>query len=419
MEKKRVILFLLITSALAAQTRLTLEQCYEKARVNYPLIKQKEYIARSREYNVKNIWMGYLPQINVSGQATYQSDVTSLPVSLPAIKIETVTKDQYKAVAEVSQTIYDGGVIGAQAEIQKSSAEVDQNKIEIELLKVKERVNQLYFGILLLEKQLVQTELVKKDLNAGLDKLTAALAGGITTKQNVDILKAELLKMDQRKIELEAARKNYIQMLGLLINQTLDEPLVLEQPSIRNITGYEQVERPELNFYSAQERLIETQTGLTLARILPKASLFFQGAYGKPTLNMLKNSFDWYYLAGARLSWSPSSFYTYSNENEIAELNKKSIVAQKEAFLLNTNISIKQQLVEIDKLKELIEVDQELIALRIAIKEAAKAQLENGVITSNDFIRELTAEDQAKQNLSIHTIQLLLAQYNYLLTVGN
>lgn len=420
MKKLIIIILLLATSAtVLPQTVLTLDKCYEKSRANFPLIKQKEYIAKSKEYSISNVWKGYFPQITISGQATYQSDVTSLPITLPGIKIEPLTNDQYKAVADVSQTIWDGGIMSAQADIQRSNADVDDEKIEIELLKVKDRINQIYFGILLLNKQLVQTELVKKDLNASFDKLTAAFANGTATKPNVDILKAELLKTDQREIELKSSRKSFIDMLGLLINKRLDETWKLEQPEIQNVYESNEINRPELKLYSSQENLIENQNGLTLAKILPKASLFFQGGYGKPTLNMLKNSFDLYYIAGARLTWSPSNLYTYENESEIIELNKKSVEAQKETFLLNTNLSLKQQIGEIDKLKDLIKIDKEIISIRTSVKEATRAQLENGVITSSDFIRELNAEDQAKQNLSIHTIQLLLAQQNYKLTIGN
>jgi outer membrane protein TolC len=414
-----IILLFVIATTIKSQNVLTLEKCYEKSRANFPLIKQKEYIAKSKEYNVSNVWKGYYPQITISGQATYQSDVTSLPISLPGMKIDPLSLDQYKAVADVSQTIWDGGIMSAQAGIQRSSADVDDQKIEIEMLKVKDRINQIYFGILLFNEQIVQTDLVKKDLNAGLDKLNAAFANGTATKTNVDVLKAELLKTDQREIELKSSRKSFVNMLGLLINESLDETLKLKLPEIANVFESNEINRPELKLYSSQESLIENQSGITLAKILPKASLFFQGGYGKPTLNMLKNSFDWYYIAGARLTWSPSNLYTYGNESEINELNKKSVEAQKEAFLLNTNLSLKQQIGEIDKLKELIKVDKEIITIRTSVKESTKAQLENGVITSSDYIRELNNEDQAKQNLSIHTIQLLLAWQNYKLTAGN
>jgi outer membrane protein TolC len=401
------------------QTKLSLDECYSKARENYPLIKQKEYIAKSKDYNVSNVWKGYFPQLTINGQATYQNEVTTIPISLPGINIESISKDQYKAVADVSQVIYDGGIMSAQAQIQKFSAEVDDQKIETELLKVKDRINQIYFGILLFNEQLIQTDLVKKDLIASFDKLNAALKTGTAMQSNVDVIKAELLKTNQKEIELKSSRKSFIDMLGLLMNQPLEESIELSIPVYNQVENDSQINRPELKMYSFQQKMIEEQSGLTLSKILPKASLFFQGGYGKPTLNMLKTDFDWFYMTGAKLSWPISNLYTFSNENEITELNKKSVEAQKETFLLNTNLSLKQYHNEIEKLIELINVDKEIISIRTSVKESSKAQLENGVITSSDFICDLNAEDQAKQNLSIHKIQLLLAQQNYQLTIGN
>ncbi len=420
MKRLLIITLLLLGSELVTpQTQLTLEDCYEKTRVNYPLIKQKDYILKTKYYSVSNVWKGYFPQITISGQATYQSDVTALPITFPGITIDKLTKDQYKVVADISQVIYDGGIMSSQSDFQSSVAEVDDQKLEIELLKVKERVNQIYFGILLLDEQISQIDFVKSDLKASLSILNAALENGTAIKSNVDILKAELLKANQKEIELTSSRKAYVQMLGLLINQPLDESIKLEPPVLTGISSEVEINRPELKLFSSQQNMIESQDGLTISKILPKASLFFQGGYGKPSLNMLGNEFDWFYITGARLTWSLSSLYSYGNEKEINEINKNSIKAQKQTFLLNTNISIKQQLQEIDKLKKLITVDKEIVDIRISVKESAKAQLENGVITSSDFIRELNAEDTAKQNLAIHTTQLLLAQYNYKITTGN
>lgn len=408
----------LFAGSMLAQTKITLNECYEKARMNFPLIKQKEYIAKSKEYSVSNIWSGYLPQITISGQATYQSDVTSLPISLPGIKVESLTKDQYKAIADVTQVVYDGGIMSSQSGVQKASAEVDYQKIEVELLKVKDRINQLYFGIILFDEQLINTALLKKDLQAGLDKLNAAYANGTATKPNVDVLRAEYLRADQREIEIKTSRKAFVEMLGLFMNEKLNESIVLDKSNNKEDYSKE-LNRPELKLYSSQEKMLDEQNGLATAKILPKASLFFQGGYGKPTLNMLKNNFDWFYVAGAKLSWSPTSFYTFGNESEIIELNKKTVEAQKEAFLLNTNATLKQQSAEIEKLKALIKVDKEIIEIRESVKLSAKAQLENGVITSSDFIRELNAEDQAKQNLAIHQTQLMLAEQSFKTTLGN
>ena len=420
MKRLLIITLLLFGSEFVTpQTQLTLEDCYEKARVNYPLVKQKDYIAKTKDYNVSNVWNGYFPQITISGQATYQSDVTQVPLVFPGIVIERLTQDQYKIYADVTQTIYDGGIMSSQSGIQESVSQMDNQKIEIELLKLKERVNQIYLGALLIDAQLTQIDLVKDDLNASISKLDAAYLNGTATKSDVDVLRAEFLKTELRKIELTSSRISYINMLGLLINETLNESTKFSTPAQISFLSSEEIIRPELKLYSAQKNLIENQDGLTVSKIIPKANLFFQGGYSKPGLNMFKNDLAWFYVTGVRFSWSLSNLYSYGNESEINQLNMQSIDAQTETFLLNTKITTNQQLQEMDKLNKMIEVDKSIIDLRTSVKESAQAKLENGVITSNDYIRELIAEDTAKQNLEIHKIQLLLAQYNYKITTGN
>ena len=233
------------------------------------------------------------------------------------------------------------------------------------------------------------------------------------------MIKAEYLKVKQRELELFSTRNFLLNNLSLLINERLDETTKLRTPAEIIFSSHAEIQRPELNLLSAQKSLIENQSWLSDSKIIPKASLFFQGGYGKPTLNMLKNNFDWFYIAGIRFSWSLSSLYSYSNENEISDLNKLSVEAQKDAFLLNTKINLNQQKSELIKLEEMIKVDEEIIELRKSILNAANAKLENGTITSNDYLRELNAKDSAEQNKILHKIQLLQTQYNYKITSGN
>ena len=414
-----ITLLLISQDFIIPQKQLTLEDCYEEARMNYPLIKQKDYIEKTKDYTVSNVWNGYFPQITVLGQATYQSDVTQVPSILPGVIIQRLSKDQYKVVADVTQTIYDGGIMSSQAGIQESVSEIDNQKIEIELLNLKERVNQIYLGVILIDAQLAQIKLVKDDLNASISKLNAAYLNGTATKSDVDVLRAESLKTEQRNIELRSSRISYLNMLGLLINENLNESTILLTPSQINFLSADEIIRPELRLYSAQKNLITNQDGLTSSKIIPKANLFFQGGYGKPGLNMFVNEFAWFYITGIRFSWSLSNLYSYGNESEINQLNLQSIDAQTETFLLNTKITTNHQLQEIDKLNKMIEVDKSIIELRTSVKIASQSKLENGVITSNDYIRELNAEDNAKRNLEIHKTQLLLAQYNYKITTGN
>lgn len=422
MIMKRILIFtvmFLFADLALPQKNLTLEECFDKARNNYPLTKQKDLIEKTKELTVSNVWHGYLPQLNISAQATYQSDVTSLPITFPGLTIDKLSQDQYKIIADVTQTIYDGGTMSSQSGLQEALSEVDQQKLEVELVKLKERINNIYFSILLVDEQLTQNDLILSDLNSSVQKLEASYKNGVAAKSELDIIKAEHLKVKQRRIELFSSRSYLLNSLGLLINEKLVETTKLLIPAEVTFSSQTEIQRPELSLLSAQKSLIDNQYGFSNSKIIPKASLFFQGGYGKPSLNMLKNNFDWFYIAGIRFSWPLSNLYSYGNESEINDLNKLSIEAQEDAFLLNTNINLNQQKADIVKLEQMIKVDEEIIELRNSILIAAKAKLDNGTITSNDYLRELNAKDSAEQNKILHKIQLLLTQYNYKITSGN
>jgi len=412
---KRLLLIILALPALlhAQQQTISLTKAYDLATQNYPLIKQRELVSKTSSLNIDNLSKGFLPQFNVSGQATYQSDVTKVTIPVPGISITPPSKDQYKIVADVNQLIYDGGAIAAQKNIQQLNDASEQQRIEVELYKLKERINQLFLGVLYLDEQLKQVELVKEDLDNGIKKTEAQVNNGVAFKSSLNVLKAESLKADQRTIELQASRKGLIDVLSLFINQSLPENVNLEKPVVETAPLVSDIQRPELKFYSTQEKLLNGQYQLLDAKNKPKASFFLQSGYGRPGLNLLKNEFAFFYTTGVRLNWSFGGLYTRKNDKQLIDINKKTVAIQKETFMLNTNTSLKQQQAEVDKLKQLIAKDNEIIELRIKVKEAAKAQLDNSVITANDYLREVNAEDQARQSLITHQVQLLQAQINY------
>ena len=414
---KRILIVIINCSLLiihsTAQESIGLQKAYDLAQQNYPLIKQRELIKQTSGYTIDNLSKGFLPQISLSGQVTYQSEVTAVKFPIPGVNIESPAKDQYRVLADVNQLIYDGGLIKQQKNIQLLSDEVEQQKIEVELYKVKERINQLFLGVLFLEEQLKQVDLIKADLNTGIKRVEAQVNNGVAFRSNLNVLQAELLKADQRVIELKASRKGYIDVLSLFINQTLPENTTFDKPAAEAAVLVNDVQRPELKLYSTQEKLLGGQLKVIDSRNKPKASLFWQGGYGRPGLNFLENDFSFYYTTGLRLNWNFGGLYTQKKEKKIVELNQKTIGLQKEVFLLNTNTELKRQQSEVEKLQKLVATDKDIIDLRIKVKDAAKAQLENGVITANDYLREVNAEDQARQSLITHQIQLLQAQINY------
>lgn len=409
----------LLPAGLHAQTRpLTIRDAYQLARRNYPMIRQQGLIEKTRDYSVSNAAKGYLPQLTVQGQATYQSAVTEfkLPVSTPGVEFPSISKDQYKVYGEVNQAIYDGGNVRIQVRSHEANAQVETQKLEVELYKLNDRVNQLFFGVLMLEEQLRQNELLKKDINLGIKKVQALIDNGTAFKSNANTLKAELLKADQRTIDLNASRKAYLEMLGLLTGQQTGDSVVLEKPTELAVAS--DINRPELKLYDAQNRSLDVQSQLLDVRNRPKLNFFFQGGYGRPALNILNNGFDPYYITGLRLNWSLSGLYTARKDRELIRNSRDAIQLQKETFLFNTNLAARQQNAELDRFRQLLMTDDEIIALRESIKTTSAAQLENGVINTNDFLREVNAEDQARQNKILHGIQLLMSEYSLDNTLG-
>ena len=416
MEKLKYI-FLLFIGLINAQETITLEQCYQWSRENYPLIKKQELIKKAEQYTTENALKGWLPQVNITAQATYQNDVTQFPVKLPNVNVEPLSKDQYKVFADVSQTIYDGGNIRNQKNLAKIQSEVQTIQTEVELDKLKERINQLYFGILQTNKQWTQLQFTKLDIKEGIKKAEAQLKNGVIFRSNLDVLKAELVKIEQKEIELQAIKQNFVQMLSYFIKKNIDENTQLETPEKTLVT--ETNNRSELKLFDAQKSLIETQKKLINTKNTPKLGAFFQGGYGKPGFNMLKNEFDIFYIGGIRLNIPISGFYTQKNDLALLENQSQEIEIQRENFLFNQNFIEIQQRNDLEKIQNLIDKDNELIELRKNIKTASLAQLENGVINTNDYLREVTAEEQAILTKITHEIQYLLTQYNLKAQLNN
>lgn len=413
-----LISLLLLPCLLRAQAdMLSLEECYVLAQQHYPLIKQKALIAKSRDYSIENAAKGYLPQLSINGQATYQSEVTRIPIDLPALEIDPLSKDQYRIAGELNQILYDGGLIMQQQQLYEANAVAEEQKIEVELHKLKNRINQLFFGALLIEEQLKQSELLKNNIQIGLDRMKAAIANGTAFRSSAQVLEADLLQANQRSIELQETKEAYLSMLGQFINQPLGEGTALVKPQIPSLS--ENIKRPELQLFDYQKRTLLIQDKLISARNLPRAGLFLQGGYGRPGLNMLSNEFSFYYIGGLRINWSLSGLYTSRNERRQLDISRDRIDVQQETFMFNTSLALRQQLAEINKLQKIIQADEEIIALRSSVMSTAKVQLENGAITARDYLREVNAEDQARQKLLLHQMQLLMAQNSYNTISGN
>lgn len=418
MKKGIVIIILLIASCIVnAQTILTLQECQQKAVDNYPLIKQYGLISLSEQYSLENISKNYLPQFALNGQATYQSDVTKIPLDFSSIipnapEMPTMKKDQYKATIDVNQLIWDGGATSSQRQITKANTEIEKQTLEVNLYTVKEKVNQLYFGILIVDEQLKILDIGEADMKANRDIAYSMLKNGTAMQSDLDQIDVELLNIDQKRTEQLSLRQAYLKMLSLFIHQEPDENIILQKPAEESFMD-RSISRPELSLYQSKRSLLDAQESSINAKNLPHIGLFAQGGYGRPGLNMLDDKFKLFAIGGVKLTWNFGNLYTKSNERKLIANNKDNIDVQQETFLFNTNLELTQQQSETQKLKTLLTKDDEIIRLRSRVKKASESKYKNGVYQTNELIRDINAENQARQTKALREIQYLSSIYSY------
>jgi outer membrane protein TolC len=397
------------------QTPITLERCYQLAESNYPLARQRGLIRKTKEYSVANIAKGVYPQLTVSGLATYQSDVTD--VSEPGLSL-VIPKEQYGVYGELSQTLSDFGINKQKREVSRTDAELQEENLNTDLYALRDRINQLFFGVILIDGQLEQNELSKQDIRTGMEKVQAAIRNGTDFNSSFNKLKAELLKTDQHSIDLMASRNAYVEMLGLFINQPINKNTRFITPPVPELN--DAINRPELRAYDLQNTSYLLQDQLTKISNYPHLSAFFRGGIAKPSpLNLLKEDLSPYYITGLRLDWTIGGLYTYRKDRLINKNNREMVLTQRNTFLFNTTLTLHQQNADITRYELLIQSDNEIIDLRDSVKQTSALQLQNGVINANDYLLDINAEAEARQDRVVHQVQLLLSQYDHKTTSGN
>lgn len=397
--------FIFITNAFA---QISLDECYILAKNNYPQIKKADLITKTKDYSITNANMGYVPKIIFSARASYQSDVTKIPFDVPFFDIPVLSNDQYKITVDVVQPIWDGGKIEAEKDNIEAQSKSEESSLEVQLYNLKYRVNQLFFSILLLDEQLKQNEIYSKDLKRTYNMVKQSIRNGVANTTDLDTVTLEQIKNKQAKAQITAVKETYTNALSILIGKNIDNGLI--KPEYVEINDYT-IKRPELEFFADKINLLEVNKKNITASYMPKFDLFFSAGYGKPGLDMLDDSFQPYYIAGIKMDWAIVGFYTGERNKKIIELNKKSLELEKQTFLFNTNIDIQNQQSKIKQIKDTMAYDDEIVQLRNNIRISSEIKMKQGTMTVNDYMREVTAENIAKQGKILHEIELLQAVY--------
>ena len=415
--KRMIFSFSFLLYVAGAYAQITLEECQRKTQDNYPLVHQYGLVEKTKEYNLENAAKGYLPQFALSAKASYQSDVTEIPVKLPGVDLKGLSKDQYQVMLELQQKIWDGGGIRMQKKQTIAEAEVEKEKLNVDMYALNNRVNDLYFGILLLDEQIKQNTLLQDELERNYRQITAYVEAN---QADLDAVKVEQLNTKQKRVDLVSSRAAYLKMLSLLVGEALSPETVLEKPVPQSmVSAVSEIRRPELALFDAQGAGLQVQEKALNVRHLPQFGLFVQGAYGNPGLNMLKNEFSPYYMAGVRLSWNFGSLYTLKNDRRVIEKKRQQLDNNRDVFLFNTRLEMTQQDQAIHSLEKQMRDDDEIIRLRTNIRKAAEAKVANGTLTVTEMLRELTNESLARQSKAMHEIQRLMGIYQLKYTIND
>lgn len=406
--KRLLLVFLLVYGlVVAASAQLTLDECVDLARENYPQIQEQSLIDEAEKYDVGNVNLQWVPQLNITGKASYQSDVVEMPFDIPGFEFD-LPHDQYSLVGELTQSIWDGGSSSSQKRLIKANAEVQRKQLDVSLYALRSRVENVYLGILLIDKQLEQNRLLEESLLRNQKEVKALMESGMAYQSDFDMVEVNLLNCRQKAVELNANRMAYVTMLGKLTGKDMSQATFLEPNSEINLDSIK-IQRPELALYDAQLQQNQAQRQSLQSNISPKFNLSLQGGIGRPGLNMLKNEFAPYYVAGIRMQWNFGALYTRQNDIHKIATEKRNVEVARETFVFNTMLDIIEQVNNIKKAQQILEQDKEIVRLRVSIRTSGEEQYANGVIKMTELMDMIDDEHDARLAEAVHEIQLWMA----------
>lgn len=414
---KRILTFIIIILAVSAHAQ-TLEECQQAAEKNYPVIKRYDLIGRTTELTVSNLQKEWLPRITASAQATYQNAVAAWPESIKSVyqrmglDMKGLKKDQYKVGIDVQQTLYDGGVISSQKRIARQEGKLQEAQNDVNQYQLRQRVNEMYFSLLLLNEQIRLNDDVKALLLSSEKKLAAMVKGGTAATSDYENVMAERLGAEQQNSSLKAQQQMLQRLLSVFCGMEVNH---LQKPKPAEVSTTTN-NRPELSMFDSQIKLVEAKEKALNARLMPKLGLFAQGYYGYPGYNIFEDMMNrkWTLngIVGIKMSWDLSAFYTHKNDRERLNMERKMAENAREVFLFNSRLDEIQHTEDVDRYQKMVQADEEIITLRTNVRKAAESKLAHGIIDVNSLLREINNENAAKAQQAIHEIDMLKEMYN-------
>jgi len=413
MKKITLILFLLINFNLFAQTdSISLWQCISAGIENFQVQQSLDNSNQIVDIQQQNLNANYYPSIKLNGQATYQSNAIEIDLPIPGVDMPSVPLDQYKAYLEINQLLYDGGITKTYSQILDLSVNENIVKSHLQEKEIENNIANIFFLVLLLDKQLDIIDNQLKTLNEQLDVVEAGINNNVLTPVNRDILQAQILNVEQIYEETKILRASSINILeqhtGLLFPNNSE--IIFPYLSINILDS---TVSPRLELLDVQSQKIDLLDIQIRATRRPQVFAFAQGGYGRPGLNLLSDDFSPYFIAGVGFSWKIYDWNTAHRNRQINAINNQQFLIQKQNTLIGINTQKQNILAQINSLKQSIEKDNQIILLQHNILKTYNSQLKNGIITSSEYVIEVNKLSQAQLTLELHLIKLEQLKFEY------
>ena len=415
MKQTLSFMLLLLTMAIPGFADVTLDYCLQRAEENYPEIKKYGLLESTSELSLEEINRGWWPRIGLSAQANVQNIVPAFPDILQnmlaqnGFELKGMGKFQYKVAAELNQTIWDGGASKAQRAIERASLAESKAALEVELYAIRSQVENIYFGILLIQEQMKQTESTIELLSSNLQKLESMVRNGIAMQSDADMIEAQCLTLKQSMAEARNAMKGYRDVLSVYVGEELGEQTLI--CPVAEMPQSMESERPELTLFDKRIENNRVRMKAINASVMPHIGFFTQAYYGYPGYNyfesMTNRNLSFNIMAGVRLNWNIESLYTKGSKRRKLMLSSDMINADKEKFLFNSRIRSARETSEIEAIRDVIKEDSRIVELRQNVRRSAESQLRNGIIDATALLSKINDENQAKLNSAYHNIQLI------------
>ncbi|MCB0519403.1 MAG: TolC family protein, partial [Saprospiraceae bacterium] len=329
-----------------------------------------------------------------------------LPFQIPGAEVN-IPHYNILTNLEASYLLYDGGLADARKTLEQAKLAVDRQSVAVELNKLKDQVNQYYFGALLLQEQGKILEVTQKDLEARAQQLEAGVRHGVVLESELKKVQVQQLSIRSNIAAVESDHRSMLAVLGSLTGQELDENVALELPSSQSAVHSLQLQRPEIALFDLQKQQVLASSDLISANWKPKASVFATTGVGYPDpLNVFDDRISPYFIGGVQFSWKILDWKQADRERQQLTVQSQLIDNQKRSFeqtIENLDGKFRE---DISKIENQIASDEEIAKLQGEILQQLSSQLEHGVITATDYLLQSNAELQARLSAQSRKVQL-------------